>query len=228
MIKNFLLITLRNFVRNRNYTLINVLGLSIGLTSCIIIFLLITYELSFDKFNSKYDHIYRIVKDTQTSSDTENSSTIPYPVTKAFRHDFPEVPLITEVHYNDGELVKVGMEKHHVEKILFADSLFFEVFDFEVLSGNPKADLAEPGKVFLTKSLAEKLLKGKDKGTIKLANKLELEVIGIIADPPATSHIQFSMIVSMPSLNEDFLGFELDSWNLTVSGFSYQIGRAHV
>jgi len=221
MIKNYLLITLRNFIRNRNYTVINVLGLSIGITSCIIIFLLITYELSFDKFNSKYDHIYRIVQDKQSSGDTENSSTVPYPVTKAFRHDFPEVPLITEVHYNDGEVVKVGTQKYRVEKILFADSLFFEVFDFKVLSGNPKADLAEPGKVFLTKSLAEKLLKGKDKGTLKLANKLELEVVGIIADPPATSHIQFSMIVSMPSLNEDFLGFELDNWNMTISGYSY-------
>jgi hypothetical protein len=68
MIKNYLLITLRNFARNRTYTLINILGLSIGISSCLIIFLIVSNELSFDKFHSRYDRIYRVVVEGKTAS----------------------------------------------------------------------------------------------------------------------------------------------------------------
>lgn len=221
MIKNYFLITLRNFLRNRNYTLINILGLSIGITSCVIIFLLIANDLSFDKFHSRYNQIYRVVLDSKSASGLEHGTTTPYPFAKAFRNDFADIPLATQMHLHGESLVKIGTEKQHVTNVLFADSLFFDVFDFAVLSGNPKVDLGRPGKAFLTKSLAEKFLKGTEKATIKLDNKIELEVVGIIADPPANSHINFSMVVSMPSLTPDFIGFPLDHWSMTMSGFTY-------
>ena len=221
MIRNYILIALRNFLRNKNYTLINILGLSIGITSCIIIFLLISNDLSFDKFHSRYDQIYRVVVESKSSSGLEHGSTTPYPFAKAFRNDFADVPLITQIHSQDEVLMKIGTEKQRIKNVLFADSLFFEVFDFAVLSGNPKVDLGVPGKVFLTKSLADKILKSDEKATLKLDNKIELEVAGIIADPPANSHISFSMVVSMPSLTPDFIGFPLDRWGMTMSGFTY-------
>src|SRR5688572_16699717 len=224
MIKNYLLITLRNFYRNRNYTLINILGLSIGISSCLIIFLIVSNELSFDKFHSRYDRIHRVVIDGKTASGTDHGTTTPYPFTKAFRNDFPNVPLITQIHVQEDVLMKVGTEKRRIRYALFADSLFFDVFDFRVLSGNPKVDLAEPGKVFLTKTLADNLRSdGKMVTTIKLDNKLELEVAGIVADPPANSHISFTMLVSMPSLSKDFNGFPTDSWGLTVAGYNYLV-----
>jgi ABC-type antimicrobial peptide transport system permease subunit len=221
MIKNYLLISLRNFLRNRNYTLINTLGLSIGITSCIVIFLLVSNELSFDKFHSNYDRIYRVVTESKSSSGLDHGTTTPYPFAKAFRNDFADVPLITQLHSQDEVLMKIGTEKQRIKNVIFGDSLFFDVFDFKVLSGNPKVDLGEPGKVFLTKSLADKILNGNEKATIKLNNKIELEVVGIIADPPANSHISFSMIVSMPSLTPEFIGFPLDRWGMTIAGFTY-------
>lgn len=221
MIKNYLLIAFRNFFRNLNYTSINILGLSIGITSCMIIFLLITYDLSFDKFHSKYDHIYRVVVESKSSSGLYHGTTTPYPLAKAFRNDFEDVPLITQLHSQDEMLMKIGSEKQRVKNVIFADSLFFKVFDFKVLAGNPQVELGEPGKVFLTKSLADKILKGNEKATIKLDNKIELEVVGIIADPPDNSHISFSMVVSMPSLTREIIGFPLDHWSLHVSGFTY-------
>lgn len=222
MIKNYLLITFRNFIRNKNYTLINVLGLSIGITSCIIIFLLISYELSFDKFNSKYDHIYRIVQQSASASGVDHGTAVPYPIPGAFRNDFTNVPLVTGTHYEEDVLMKIGTEKQRVNSVLFADSLFFEIFDFKVLSGNPRVELGEPGKVFLTKSLADKIMKGRDHLNIKLNNVLDVEVAGIIADPPPNSHITFSMVVSLPTLNSDFLnGMPLDQWGMTVAGYAY-------
>lgn len=220
MIRNYFILTLRNFLRNRNYTLINILGLSIGITACIVIFLIINYELAFDKFHSRYDSIYRIVQTSKNASGEEFEAHTPYPVAKAFRNDFPEIPLVTAMHYQDEVLVKSGTDKQMVENVLFADSLFFEVFDFKVLSGNPKQDLGEPGKVFLVKSLADKLLKGN--ATIKIDGRLELDVAGIIEDPPASSHINFSMIVSMPSFTGDFIGsLPIDSWSMSAGGLVY-------
>ena len=224
MIKNYLLITLRNFARNRTYTLINILGLSIGISSCLIIFLIVSNELSFDKFHSRYDRIYRVVVEGKTASGNDYGSTTPYPLTKAFRNDFPNVPLVTQLHVQEDVLMKVGAEKSRIRYALFADSLFFEVFDFKVLSGNPRVDLAVPGKVFLTKTLADKLsTDGKRVTTIKLDNKLDLEVAGIVADPPANSHISFTMLVSMPSLSKDFNGFPIDNWGLTSAGYNYLV-----
>lgn len=223
MIKNYLLIALRNFSRNKNYAIINILGLCIGITCCVIIFLLISNDLSFDHFHSKYDRIYRIVAESKSASGLDHDTTTPYPFAKAFRNDFKDIPLITQIHAQDEVVMKIGAEKQRLENILFADSLFFEVFDFVVLSGNPKKDLADPGKVFLTKSLADKILKGAEKATIKLDNKIELEVAGIVADPPSNSHINFSMIASMPSLTQDLVGFPLDHWGVNISGYSYVV-----
>ena len=224
MIKNYLLITLRNFVRNGNYTVINILGLSIGISCCLIIFLIVSNDLSFDKFHSNYDRIYRVVVDGKTATGVDHGTTTPYPFTKAFRNDFPNVPLITQIHAQEDVLLKVGTDKRRLGNVLFADSLFFEVFDFEVLSGNPSVDLGEPGKVFLTKSLADKLSTGgKSVTSVRIDNKLDLEVVGIVADPPANSHMSFSMVVSMPSLSKDFMGFPTDSWGVTISGYNYLV-----
>jgi putative ABC transport system permease protein len=229
MIKNYLITTLRNFVRHKSYSLINVVGLSIGVTACIVIYLLISYELSFDKFHSKYDNIYRVVEQSSRAGRTDFSGAVPYPLTPAFRNDFPDIPLVTAIDYHDEVLMKVGTEKRRVSNVIFADSLFSDVFDFQFLSGNPKVELGQPGKVFLTKSLADKIMHGKEHVTIKLDNELQLEVAGIVADPPATSHLSFSMIVSFPSLTTDFMnGLGIDEWGITASGFTYFVLPSHL
>lgn len=222
MIKNYLIVALRNFLRNRNYTLINILGLSTGLTACIVIFLLISYEIRFDKFHSRYDSIYRVIRDVESASGVEHDATTPYPFGAAFRQDFTDVPLATQLHFQGNGFVKIGAEKHEVDDVLFADSMFFRVFDFPVLSGSPSSDLGEPNKVYLTESTAEQLdLNVTDR--FRLNNKLDLEVAGIVKDAPASSHIQFTMIVSMPSFTKEYFGWPVDTWGLTSSGYSYVV-----
>src|SRR6187551_2543917 len=129
MIKNYLLLAFRNFLRNRSYTVINVLGLTIGLTACIIIFLLISYEVRFDRFHKHYDRIYRITQRTSSSSGEELNAATPYPIAKAFRNDFSQIPLVTQIHLQDESLVAIGDDKRILKDIVYADSLFFEVFD---------------------------------------------------------------------------------------------------
>jgi putative ABC transport system permease protein len=221
MIRSYLTITLRSFLRNKNYTLINILGLSIGVTCAIIIYLMISYELSFDNFHSKADHIYRVVRDSENSSGIDHSGVTPYPFAAAFRNDFPDVPLMTQIHDNEETLVAVDGKKVMVDHVIFADSLFFEVFDFEVLTGNPVKDLSQPNKVFLTEMTAKKLFADGKAELIKINNVINAQVVGIVKDPPANSHLQFSMIVAMPSLSKEFLGLSTDQWGMNSAGYSY-------
>ncbi|HEY4655654.1 MAG TPA: ABC transporter permease [Cyclobacteriaceae bacterium] len=111
MIRNYLIVAFRNFFRNKNYTIINILGLSTGLTACIIIYLLIAYEVRFDKFHSQHDRIYRVVRDVENASGIEYDAATPYPFGRAFRQDFPEVPLVTQLHFQGEGFVKAGTEK---------------------------------------------------------------------------------------------------------------------
>lgn len=220
MIRNYLLLAFRNFARNKNYTLLNILGLSVGITSCIILFLLILHESSFDKFHHQYNSIYRVVRESRSASGIVHEAVTPYPFGAAFRHDFADIPLVTQFHYQDEGYIAIRDEKHQVKETLFADSLFFDVFDFEVLSGNPRKDLAELNKAFLTTSLAAKL--NVDVGDkFKLNNKIDLEVVGLLKDPPPNSHIHYTMIVSLPSFTKEFFGWPVDRWGLNSAGFSY-------
>jgi putative ABC transport system permease protein len=222
MIRNYIVITFRNFLRNKNYALINILGLSIGITSCIILFLLISYDLDFDKFHSKNERIYRVVREVTSASGINHESITPYPFGDAFRQDFSDIPLLTQFHYQSEGVLTVGTDKQKIEKIIFADTLFFKIFDFGVVSGNPAEDLSEPNKAFVTESLAARLNIGEgDK--IKLDNKLELEIVGLLKDVPAASHIQYTMIISLSSFTKDFFGWPVDKWGLNSAGFSYLV-----
>jgi ABC-type antimicrobial peptide transport system permease subunit len=213
----------RSFVRNRDYTLINIFGLTAGITTAMVIFLIISFELSFDTFHRQYNSIFRVVHDTQLNSGISHSTVTPYPFAEAFRTDMPDVPLFTQLHYEEELLIHSEQTKQIVNNVIFADSLFFKVFDFEVLSGNPTIDLSQPGKIFLTRSLAEKIVMD-GKNSFKIGNDQVVEVAGIIADPLPKSHIQFSMIVSMPTFSSEFIGgLPIDQPGMTVRGFSYLV-----
>jgi putative ABC transport system permease protein len=224
MIRNYFIVALRNLSRNKSSAIINVLGLSLGITACVIIFLLVTYELSFDKFHHNYKDTYRIVSSVNNNGEIMQSSVTPYPFAQAFRNDFPDIPLVTQIAYEGEMLVRKGSEKVIVDNILFADSLFFKVFDFKVISGNPGHSLGEPAKVFITKSVAERLFPDGRFTSIKLHNILEAEVAGVIDDAPPNSHFSFSMIISMPSLSKDFIGgLPIDQWSLRRTGMTYVV-----
>src|SRR6187549_803210 len=115
MLRNYIVIIFRNFLRNKNYALINILGLSIGITSCIILFLLISYDLDFDKFHSKNERIYRVVREVTSASGVNHESITPYPFAAAFRQDFSDIPLLTQFHYQSEGVLTIGTEKQKIE-----------------------------------------------------------------------------------------------------------------
>jgi hypothetical protein len=156
MIKNYLKTAYRSLLRNKSYTFINVAGLTLGITVCLIIFQLIRYELEFDKSIPNSRRLFRVVRDSRNAGGVEKSTVTPYPFSEAFRNDFPEIP-VTQFHFHYETLMTIDDEKSEATNIVFADSMFFEIFGFEVLAGNPKKELAEPGKIFVTESYLKKI-----------------------------------------------------------------------
>jgi len=223
MLKSFLRITLRKLWRNRFHSIIHVLGLTIGVTSCILLFLFISYELSFDKFYADSDRIYRFVYTSETNSSFDHEQVVPYPFGEAVKNDIPEVGIITHLHYQETSLIKIGNDKLEEDYIIFADTNFFQVFDYKILSGDPAKDLARPYTAFLTSSVANKFFGNENPigKSFILDNNDEFEVVGILGDAPANTHLPYNIVVSYESFSSDYIGGIDIGWGSTIRGFTY-------
>jgi ABC-type antimicrobial peptide transport system permease subunit len=227
LIHNFKQI-LRSLWRYKSFSLINFLGLSLGLTAIIVIFLITDFEKEFDSHHSS-DDVYRVVRLEDGTSGKVYSAAVPYPTGKFLRTE-SSTGVFTQTHHVNDMDIKIGNQPAFIEKnVLFADSLFFNVLDFAKvpgfwLKGNPATSLLEPKKAILTASTAKKFFGDKEPigQLIKLDNKEEVEVVAVVKDVPATTHLPFSMIVSYSTINRKFLsGLDPDSWTFTSRGYCY-------
>jgi putative ABC transport system permease protein len=202
MFKNYLKIAWRNLWRNKVFSFINILGLTVGLTACFFIFLYVHFELSYDKFHSKGDRIYHVTCDIKTPSELIKSGSTPWPFGPNMQQDFPEVEAFTR--FSPGNLlVKKGNVSFQEEHSLFADSSIFRVFDFKLLKGNPATALQEVNNIVLSKSAVKKYFGEADPvgQTVLLTGDLmPATVTGVMEDMPENSQIKTDMLVSMSTL----------------------------
>ncbi|SDL26419.1 duplicated orphan permease [Catalinimonas alkaloidigena] len=209
MFLNYLKVALRNLRHYKGYGLISILGLALGITSALLIFLLVQYHLGFDAGHAKADRIYRIVSASQRPNGARSGSPgTPVPMAEAVRQDFSEVELVAPINHTSGLMsVTEGTEtrRFREDDMLFATPEFFEVFDFPV-EHQAGASLARPGTVLLTRTLAEKLFPRQNPvgQSVQLANRLDLTVTGVLDDPPVQSSLPFSALISYQSLEEYF------------------------
>lgn len=220
MLYNYFQIALRSIKRNKLFTLINITGLSVGMGVAVMIFLYVEYETHFDRFHSKSDRIYRVVQEAVNSSEAESDGSVPFPIGAALRTEYPSV-LLTR-YFNDAvQDVSLGGQVFQVKNILYADSLFFEVFDYEWVRGSAAASLNHPASAVLTVSTAKTLFGDSDPmgKVLKLGGTRTLTVTGILADPPLQTSNPFSIIVPIGFLNREHMGFDYDSFSTTISGF---------
>lgn len=219
----------RSLWRFKSFTSINVLGLCIGTAAVVLIALIADFEKSFDRFHTDGADIYRIVDAEKRASDVEYSAAVPYPLGKALRSELPGIAA-TQTHFVEEMNIRVGKGTPlNEENVLFADSLFFRIMDFGRIekfwvAGNPATALMAPRTVVLTESTAKKYFgSGNPMGQlVRLDNRLDAEVTGIIKDLPATTHLPFGMVVSYSSLTRDFnAGLGFDQWGVVSSGYCY-------
>jgi putative ABC transport system permease protein len=198
MIKNYLRVALRNLWRHKGFSFLNIMGLTIGMSACFLVFLYVKFELSYDDFHSKGDRIYRIVTDIKNPSETLHFSVAAPAMPVAAKRDFPEIE--KTVRFDPGNmLVRRGELKIQEENMAYADSTFFEIFDFPLLKGNPVTALREPYSVVLSETAAKKYF-----GTAEpMGQHLLLTdqnnpgtVTGIMKDMPENSELKEDMLVA--------------------------------
>ncbi|MGH7456813.1 MAG: ABC transporter permease, partial [bacterium] len=211
MLKNYLKIALRNLLKHKGYSFINVAGLAIGMTCCILILLFVQDELSYDKYHENAARIYRIVW-THNEDDTRNSAMIGAPWAPALQNDYPEVASFVRFRSCGRPLIGYLDKRFYEENGLYADSTLFAVFSFPLIKGDPKSALAKPNSVVITMAMAQKYFGDEDPigKILTLDNKSDLQVTGVVKNLRRNSHFRFDFLISFATYND----WDLQEWNM--------------
>ena len=205
MLKNYFKVAVRNLWKNKLLSSLNILGLSTGLASCFLMTLFITDELSFDKFNSNSDRIYRVVKDFVNEDGSRlPDATTPPAIAPAIVKEIPEVEAAVRVFSNWGTKyqLKYGDKQFYEEGVYRADSNVFNFFSFPLLKGNPSTALKEKNSIVLTETSAKKYFGDEDPmgKTIEIAGRGNSTVTGVMKDVPHNSHFTFDILLPVKDL----------------------------
>jgi putative ABC transport system permease protein len=202
MFRRNLIIAFRSLRKNLLYTVTNILGLSIGITCCLLILSFVKYELSFDGFNSKKDRIHRVNYDVTMGGSQTISPSVPVFVGPSLKSKFPEVEDVTRFlpQWSFGA-IRHG-DVLFDEKICYADSSFFKVFDFKSVEGSLQTALNKLNTLVITKDMAKKYFGSKDPigQTLLFNNKKEFVVAAVMEDVPSNSHFSFDFLTSLYSI----------------------------
>ncbi|HEV3222864.1 MAG TPA: ABC transporter permease [Puia sp.] len=214
MLKNYFKIAFRNLWRHRVFSLINILGLTVGMTACFLIFLYVRFELSYDKFHTKADRIYRIVCDIKTPTETMHPGGPSWAVGPHLMGGFPQVEAAVRTT-GDELLVRKGNIKFQEKNSLWADSSFFEMFDFKLIKGNPRTALNDPLNIVFSESAVKKYFGDKDpigQTVLLTGDGFTAKITGVMKDIPENSMIKADMIVSMNTLTRKLNPGLDDQW----------------
>ncbi|HTR28878.1 MAG TPA: ABC transporter permease [Puia sp.] len=226
MITNYLKTAWRSIRKQKGFFALNFLGLYVSVISCLLIGLVLLHETSFDRRPAKGVAVYRVIGAANNSNGgVEYGAVTPYPLATAMRAALPEQKRISQIHFDvDNLLVTVGTKKFSENKVVFADSVFPQIFPLDVKAGSLRRAFAEPGFAVLTQTLATKYF-GHEPAVgqrIRYQNVLDLEVAAVVADPPANSHLPYTMLISYRSMSPLIIGgFPLDQWPLRAKGYTY-------
>jgi putative ABC transport system permease protein len=208
MLKNLLTVALRNFQRDKWYSLLNILGLTIGITFGLLLIFYIKDELSYDHYNEKLDRIFRITSYIkEPDKDMLKWTSTQHPLGPQLKKDFPEVQ--ESVRFvNDGkDMFQLGDLRLFIEKVFFADSTVFKVFTYPFLEGDPRTALVAPNSMVLTQSVAKEYF-GKSTDVVGRSLRNDkgdiFKITGVVKDVPTNSHLRFNILISASTLGKDF------------------------
>jgi putative ABC transport system permease protein len=238
MLKSYFILALRNFWKNKVFAFINVLGLSIGISAALVIYLIVAYDLGFDKFHKDGERIYRVVTDLKFPGQDFKNSGVPAPLPEAARKEVTGIELGAAFYlFNSDIKVTVpasGNSKEAVYKreanIVFADEYYFGLVPYKWLAGSAAA-LKQPHKVVLTKSRAEKYFgSAKDAGaligrSLYFNDSIQTEVAGIVEDLPHRTDFSFKEFISMPTASQTNLkeNFGFGEWGSITSSSQFVV-----
>lgn len=213
MLKNYVKIAFRNLFSNKIHSAVNILGLALGIATCILIVAWIQDELSYDQFHTKKNRLYMVMgNETQDNTMTEVSGT-PAPLSPALKNEIPEIGQAIRV-YNTRHLLNYKDKKSY-EKGIYADKQFFDTFTFPFLKGNSKTALSKVNVVVITQSLAYKYFGNQNPlgKTLQISESFSAKVTGVIKDIPTQSHLQFNFVMPTKRLQKDVHSKLFAAWN---------------
>jgi predicted permease len=197
----------RSLKKNKSHSLLNTIGLTLGITSCLMIFLVIRHELSYDTFHSRADKIYRITTSIQGES-TDYFPGAAYPVGETAKEEFPEFERLSTIYFETDGILKANNQIYKERGIAYISPEFFDIFSFDWLAGNPQQALAAPGSMVLTESLARSYFGIHQSGdlssvlgkVIRLNNQADFTVAGVTKDFPRNTDLPFKVMLSLSTL----------------------------
>ena len=236
MLRNCFKTAFRSLIRNRNYTIINIAGLAVGIAVCLIIFIVIQFQTSFDNFHTKKDRIYRVLTEYNHAEAANTGKDVPFPLPEGLKRNFPQIEQIAPVWASRNDKVLIPDDNGTTIKafkedkgVFFAGPSFFKIFDYPLLAGTYES-LKDPDNVLLTREIAEKYFGGWENAmgkTIKLeaggsvfSHSTDiLKVTGILSTIPANTDFQLKLVVAFGTGISGFMTKNADWDDKTNSDF---------
>ncbi|MEM8893340.1 MAG: ABC transporter permease [Bacteroidota bacterium] len=215
MLQNYLRVGFRSLKKNKVYASINILGLAVGLASCLAIFFFVKKEFSYDQFHTKVDRIYRVTNVFERASGTIFWARTPPALAPGIRNGISGIENVTRLRYADEHTYAVGERIFNQGNVFYADSVFLQLFDFELVAGDSRTALNDPNTIVITEEMATKYFGQQDPmgQLITFDNDQSLLVTGVLASIPDNSHITFDMLISFETYEvpDGYLA-DLNSW----------------
>ncbi|GEO09224.1 ABC transporter permease [Segetibacter aerophilus] len=232
MLKNYLKVALRNLWKNKTFSAINILGLAIGMGTCLLIVLFVLDELSFDKFNKKSDRIYRVDADLRFGGAEQKFAVNNAPLAFTMVKEYPQVENAVRFRNYGPSVVKKGNQNIKEERIIYTDSTLFDVFTLPMIAGDPTKALTAPKSVVITESIAKKYFGKTDVvgQSLLFDNKDLYSITGVIKEVPENSHFRFDFFISLAgdaaSKEDNWLSFNFNTYLLLKPGVEQKIIQA--
>ncbi|NBP68064.1 MAG: ABC transporter permease [Cytophagia bacterium] len=204
MLRNYFTIALRNLRKHSFYSFINVAGLSVGISVCLVILLFVLNELQYDRHHEKADRIYRIRAVIDFAGNHYDMTYTPAPMAATLASEFPEVEAAVRFRDQGSYLIKREADNIKESKVIWADKDFFKIFTTPLIAGNPETALAEPNSVAISKEIADKFFPNEEAigQTLILDNNMPMKVTAVYQNMPDASHFHFNVLIAMAGLEE--------------------------
>ena len=214
MFKNQIKTGLRNLWKYKAYSTLNILGLAVGLAVCILIFLWVQDELSYDRFHTNAHRLFRVIEHEDLTSGETLSYTQQAPELAAIlKKDFPEIEESVRFETMRDRLVRFGERQFYEEGFAFADPEFLKIFTFPLKTGDPVTALSDPSSILISERMAEKYFDQQNPigKTLNIDNQEDFIIAGVLENVPSNSHLQFDFLVQFERI-KDF-GREVKGWD---------------
>ncbi len=201
MLKNYFKVAVRNLWKNKGYSALNILGLAVGLATCLLILLSVVDELSYDKFNKKANRIYRVDADVKFGGTHWDLAVSADPMGATLKNEFPQVEQYVRFRNYGGFRVRKGNENLQENKVIYVDHSLFDVFTLPLVSGNASTALADPKSIVITESIAKKYFNTADAvgKTLTIDDTSAYTVSAVMKAIPAQSHFNYDFFVPLNS-----------------------------